>query len=245
MDLYNHIIESLPSRFGSQIPRRYAYDPKAAWADTGSFEVVMLKNTAFELGGEGKAAVTFSCVTSSPRLVDKDEILVIGPDLNQIKSNRPYARIALLQVGDIESDDEDDTEEAYRAIQDIDFVKYRVFPKGYMIRTLAESGREQVRVSKEAVKRGITFQQIGSTFLMQYKQNPHVLRAKVIFLTAPDVDYAALSADAKMVRDITMSLTTILKGLPTDCSTCQLKSICDEVDGMRELHFGKERHASE
>ena len=38
-------------------------------------------------------------------------------------------------MGDIESDDEDDTEQAFRAIQDMDFVKYHVFPKGYMIRT--------------------------------------------------------------------------------------------------------------
>ena len=59
-------------------------------------------------------------------------------------------------MGDIESDDEDDTEQAFRAIQDMDFVKYHVFPKGYMIRTSSESNREQVRLSSAALKKGIS-----------------------------------------------------------------------------------------
>ena len=37
----------------------------------------------------------------------------------------------------------------------MEFVKYHVFPQGYMMRVSPENGREQVRVSKQAVKRGI------------------------------------------------------------------------------------------
>ena len=57
-------------------------------------------------------------------------------------------------------------------------------------------------------------------------------------------DVAALEAfaqDAKKVHEITMTLSKILEGMPTDCSLCSLKPICDEVEGMKELHFGKER----
>ena len=42
-----------------------------------------------------------------------------------------------------------------------------------------------------------------------------------------------------------MSLSKILEGMPTDCGSCNLKAICDEVEGMRELHFGKEKHTTE
>ena len=45
-------------------------------------------------------------------------------------------------------------------------------------------------------------------------------------------------ADAKKVHDITMTLSKILEGMPTDCTTCGLKDVCDEVEGLRELHFG-------
>ena len=65
-----------------------------------------------------------------------------------------------------------------------------------------------------------------------------MLSATVIFLTDPAADYAALKALAKKSADVTGTLTHIFEGLPTDCSVCALKDICDEVEGMKELHFG-------
>ncbi len=245
MELYNPIIREVEALAGASTPKRYAYDPAEAWEDTGAFELVMLRDAAYELGGSGKSAVNFTCVTSSSNLVPEDEIVVCGPDLNELNGDSHYARIALLRVGDIESDDEDDTEQAFRAIQDMDFVKYHVFPKGYMIRTSSESSREQVRISREAVQKGMTFRRIGADFIRQYKQNRNILAVKLLFITAPEADYAALTRDAKTVKDITMSLTKILEGMPTDCGSCNLKAICDEVEGMRELHFGKEHHTTE
>lgn len=245
MELYNSIIRKVEDQLGSSTPRVFPYDPRSAWTDTGNFELVMLRDAAFELGGENKPAVNFTCVTTSPQLVNRDEVLLYGPDLNELKSDSPYARITLLRVGDIESDDEGDTEQAFRAIQDMDFVKYRVFPRGYMIRTSSESSREQVRISKDALRSGMSFAKVGNRFIQRYKENPNILNVKLLFITAPDVDYAALGKCAKNVHDITMSLTKILEGMPTDCGSCNLKSICDEVEGMRELHFGKEKHTTE
>jgi CO dehydrogenase/acetyl-CoA synthase beta subunit len=102
-----------------------------------------------------------------------------------------------------------------------------------------ESYREQVRVSKQAVKRGINFRAIGNSYIAKYKENSNVLNVKVIFITDPKVNFDALRVSAKMADDITSTLTHILEGLPTDCSVCQLKEVCDEVEGMKELHFGK------
>ena len=167
MELYNPIIREVEALAGASTPKRYAYDPAEAWEDTGAFELVMLRDASFELGGSGKSAVNFTCVTSSAELVPGDEIVVCGPDLDELNGDSHYARIALLRVGDIESDDEDDTEQAFRAIQDMDFVKYHVFPKGYMIRTSSESSREQVRISREAVQKGMTFRRIGADFIRQ------------------------------------------------------------------------------
>ena len=54
----------------------------------------------------------------------------------------------LLHVNDISGDDQ----EAFRAIRDMKAVKYHVCPEGYMMRVSPENQREQVRVSKQAVK---------------------------------------------------------------------------------------------
>jgi len=240
MELYNSVIRKVEGLKEAAGPlKTFAYMPAKAWKETKDFELVMLRDAAYELGGSGKPAVNFTCVTSDEELVSKDEILLIGPDLKELKADSPYARIALISVGSGVEVNQDDSETAFRAIQNIDFVKYHVFPEGFMARTSSESNREQVRLSKNALKAGISFAGIGNAFINHYKQDPNVIHVKLIFITAPDAPYRELEQMAKNVHDITMTLSKILEGMPTDCHSCTLKPICDEVEGMKELHFGK------
>ena len=240
MELYNEIIERAGTLVGKAEPKRYAYDENKCWEDVGTNQLVMMKEAEYELGGDNKPAVNYSCVSSGD-FADKDEILVYGKDLNELHGSSPFARIVILKVGDLNGENEDDTEPLFRAIQDIDFVKYHVFPKGYMVRTSSDSFREQVRVSKEALKNGATFEKIGNTYIRQYKKNPNILAVKVIFVTSDDADYKTMRDDAKKTQEITKALSKILEGMSTDCHSCSLKAICDEVEGMKELHFGKEK----
>ena len=240
MELYNSIIEKIDGMLGSSSPKHYDYNPNRCWEDVGGNQLVMMREAAYELGGDSKPAVNYACVTSGD-YVDKDEILVYGKDLSEIRGSVPFARVAVIKTRDLVGEGEEDTEPLFRAIQDIDFVKYHVYPKGYMIRSSSDSFREQVRVSKEAVSRGINFEQVGNSYITQYKKNPDVIAVKMIFLTADDADYAGLRSDAKKTRDITMTLSKILEGMATDCHSCNLREICDEVEGLKELHFGKEK----
>ena len=64
---------------------------------------------------------------------------------------------------------------------------------------------------------------------------------KLVFVTDPALDYKKLAQDAKTVHDITLTLSKILEGMPADCNSCNLKPICDEVEGMKELHFGQNK----
>lgn len=241
MELYNQIIRKAEGSFGTSAPRRYDYNPQKAWKDTGEAQLVMLRDAAFELGGDNKPSANFSCVTTDESLVQKDEILLYGPDLPEIRGSVPFARLAFVLAEEIKVEDKEDTEPVFRAIQDIDFVKYHVHPEGYMVRTSSDNHREQVRVSTEAVRRGISFEAVGNDYISRYKKNPLVKAVKMVFLTAPDADYASLLKDAKDVHDVTLTLSKILEGMPTDCGSCTLKPICDEVEGMKELHFGQKK----
>lgn len=239
MILYDTLIEKTNELIGKSSSKSYTYDPKKAWPETKSYELILQKEMAYELGGDGKEALNYTMVTTDSKYFNGDEIVVVGSDLKDIKGSVPYARITMLLTTDIESDDEFDTETAFRAIQEMDFVKYHVFPIGYMVRTSGQTSREQVRIAKKAIKDGISFEKIGVTFIKHYKQNENVRNAKVIFVTAPNVDHKALKDTAKKVTDITKSLSKILEGMPTECGSCGLKDICDEVEGLKELHFGK------
>lgn len=237
MELYNELIRETERLLEGKPLQSWDYDSSAAWLDAGASELVLGRDAAFELGGSGKPALHYTCVTTSSDLVDRDQVLLWGPDLRELRTDAPYARIALLRVGDIESDDGDDTV-AYNAIKDMEFVKYHVFPKGYMLRISTEDNREQVRVSRKALGEGMSFYRVGCDFIRCYRKNPNVLGVKLIFITAPDGPYEALAACGRRSTAITRTLCTILDGLPMDCSACHLKPICDEVEGMRELHFG-------
>ncbi len=240
MELYNKIIEKIDGMLGENKPNVYKYDAARTWEDVGGNQLIMLKESAFELGGDNKPAVNYACVTSGD-YVDADEILVYGKELGEISESTPFARIAIVKVDGLDGEGEENTEPLFRAIQDIDFVKYHVYPKGYMIRSSSDSFREQVRVSKDAVKSGISFEKIGNSYISEYKKNPSVVAVKMIFVTADDADFAGMRADAKKTRDITMTLSKILEGMSTDCHTCGLREICDEVEGLKELHFGQNK----
>ena len=234
MELYNSLIKDTEAQLEKLDKKAWDYSPADCWKDTGSSELVLQRDAAYELGAQGKGSANYVLFTSSSELVSEDKVILIGPDMGQIKGDCDFARIVLLQVGVLDDDDE----AVYRTLKDIEFSKYHVYPEGYMIRMSPESYREQVRVSKQALKQGISFKTVGNRYVAEYKKDANVLKATVIFITDPKADYEALQARAKKASAVTGTLTHILEGLPTDCSVCALKDICDEVDGMKELHFG-------
>lgn len=234
MELYNALIRAVRAQL-TGTPRRWDYSADDAWADNGESELVMLRDAAFELGGSGNPSANFTCVTSDEALVPRDEILLYGKDLPQLSGDVSFARLVFLQVDEVLGEDDEAT---FQAIRDMEFVKYHVFPKGYMVRISSESNREQVRLSRDALRGGVSFRGIGARYIAAYHKNPHVRRVQVVFLTDQSA-VAVLSQLAKKVDDVTKTLTHILEGLPTDCGSCSLKPICDEVEGMREMHFGK------
>lgn len=196
----------------------------SSWEDIGRNEVILQRDSAYELDGVG-----FNLVTSN----DVDEgIAVIGDDLNAIYSNRSFARISLIQIDDV-----DDEQAAYNLIRKVEYAKYHYFPKGYMNRNASDNHKEVVRISKSALNSGLSFQMAGSILANKYKENPAVKAVKIIFVTDKAVDYSALEVIARKNYSITETLNHIMNNITYDCDACNLKAICDEVEGMRELHF--------
>ena len=234
MELYNSLIKDTKAFFDGKNPQRWSYNERDCWTDLGSSELVLQKDAAYELGAMGKGSANYVLFTSNAELVEHDEVELYGPDLKDIKGDCDFARIVLLRVGMLGEDDE----LVCRTLKVIEFAKYHVYPEGYMVRMSPESYREQVRVSKTALRKGVSFKRIGMSYIKEYRKNPNVLAAKVIFVTEKGMDYAAMQKEAKKANGVTGTLTHILEGLPTDCSVCALKDVCEEVEGMKELHFG-------
>lgn len=239
MKLFDSLIKKIEELCDGKPTRHYIYDGDGAWPEHENHEMILQKDTAYELGSIGHNAVNITCVTGDTSLFGelKNETILYGDELRDIAKDRSYARISLIYSDNIP----ENTDDAYQALQDIDFVKYHVFPEGYMIRTSGQTCREQVRVGKKALANGISFEGIGNTFIEHYLQLKEVRYAKVIFFTAEDIPYSELEKLGNQAFDIKSSLSAIKNGLPTECSICDIKDICNEVEGLRELHFGSKK----
>ena len=224
MDFFNSLIRDTSALLSDFKEKSFDYNKSNAWNDVGYNQVILQRDSAFELSGTG-----FNLVTTAPL---SDEIVVIGKDLNEIEKDTKFARISLVQIEDI-----GDEQKAYNLIRKIEYVKYHYFPEGYMIRTTSRSHKEAVRVSKDAIKNGITFEKVGNLLINKYKENPSVKNVKVIFVTEENVNFSSLSAIAEKSNKITETLNHVMNSVNFDCDTCNLKAICDEVEGMKELHF--------
>lgn len=235
MELYNSTIKELSEKLAGYKTREWGFDPKKAWRDLGQNELILGKDAQYELGGSYLPATNFTCVTSDDKLVTEDKIILIGKDLHELRADTSFTRIVFLKVNDISGDDQ----EAFRTIRDMEFVKYHIFPDGYMMRVSPENHREQVRVGRRAVDRGISFENIGNSFISKFKENKLIDNVCIIFITEDKELCKELTNTSLKVNAITLTLNHIMDGLSTDCSVCSFKQVCDEVEGMKELHFAK------
>ena len=237
MKLYDESIKVLLAGLDMSLAKKLDI-ANANWNEVGDHNLILRADMAYELGGGTFDAVSGMAVTCNSKFVNTDEVLLIGPDLDEIKADSPYARIALVKVGE---DSLGDGNTLYNAIRKIEYVRYHINPEGYMTRISASNNREPVRVGRKALDKGLNFAKVGKLFLDTYHENKNIEAVKLIFITDPAFDYKSLAEQAKHLEDITGTIDHIFKNVMMDCGSCSLQKVCDEVEGLRELHFSAQK----
>lgn len=236
MKLFEDVIKEVRALL-PDLPDKSCGFEECLCAEPGDKNALLFRSdTAFELGGGGKYAVESTMFTSFSEA--GDEVLLFGKDLNEITEDVSFAHLTFIQL-------EEKSEENlhYEQLKSIGFTVFQLYPKGYHIRISPSAGREQVKVSKEALKRKppLSFMNIGCGLIKLLKEQDDVAYVKTVFITCPDVDYPALAALARKAKKITDAVQKTLQLDELDCAACKMKPICDEVEGLRELHFQKEK----
>lgn len=236
MKLFEDVIKEVRALL-PDLPDKSCGFEECLCAEPGDKNALLFRSdTAFELGGGGKYAVESTMFTSFSEA--GDEVLLFGKDLNEITEDVSFAHLTFIQL-------EEKSEENlhYEQLKSIGFTVFQLYPKGYHIRISPSAGREQVKVSKEALKRKppLSFMNIGCSLIKLLKEQDDVAYVKTVFITCPDVDYPALAALARKAKRITDAVQKTLQLDELDCAACKMKPICDEVEGLRELHFQKEK----
>lgn len=207
-----------------------------AWAQSSKETMILRKDMAYELGGDLLPALGCTIITANQSLAEEDKLYLVGKDLGDIKKDSPYARISIVRVDEATLGE---GEKLYKAIRDLEFTRYHFFPEGFMMRVSASRGKESVRISKDALKKEIDFAKIGSQLRDAFHQDKKVLAVETYYVTLEDFDYKALEKCMKESEEITKTIDHIMKNVIMDCEACSLQKVCEEVEGMRELHFKK------
>jgi len=234
MKLYDSVINEIYNLIEPYEIRSYPYS-KSDWPSVSERNMIFRSDMAYELGADLNRGIGGTILTDNDELVDNDEVIVIGRDLSEISHDCSYIRCALIRVT---PEKMGEGNALYNAIRKMEYVRYHFCSEGFMVRASAAQKKESVRVSKKAIENGISFSKIGNAMIEQFKENEAVTAVKLIYITDESFPYAEFE---KLIREsdkITETIDHMLKDLKMDCDICSLKQVCDEVEGLRELHFG-------
>lgn len=148
MKLYDETIRKVRALLSSekqQLPHN-----ATAWPSVSDRSMLLRSDMAYELGGGSLPALGVTLVTASKDLVPGDGVFLTGTDLPEIDADTPFARIALVRVGE---DTLGEGKKLYRAIRNLEYTRYHFYPEGFMLRVSSSKRRESVRIGKEALKK--------------------------------------------------------------------------------------------
>lgn len=225
MRLYNNLINEIKDSLNASI--RLSNGKLLNTSNKNS--VIFLSDTAFELGGNSKPCV--SCLAVSSDMEFSNSVYLLGNDLNKINSDSPFGKFVFLQIENLENE-----QDTFDKIKELEALRYHLNVDGFMTRASALNMREQIRVSKKIIKSGATFADLGQTLLNEYLKFDFVKSAEIYFVSDFD-NFEKLNLIAKKISQTTSALNHIFDNVMFDCSSCNLKEICDEVDGLKELHL--------
>lgn len=231
MNVYDNLIKETLGILNAQ-PFKQLTVKDCDWTMLNANEFLMGKEVAFELGDRFKDSIVYNVQTSDKSLIGEDKIFLLGDDLQKIKGNVNFTRVTLFNIDDI-----DDPNKAYIGVRKLNYERYKIIPEGYMVLSSSFENKENIRVSKKAIKKGLSFETLGNIYIDRYKKLKGVNNVQIYFIVG-DYDFIKeLIAVSKKVNEVTEAFDHILKNVILDCDVCPLKTICEDIEALRELHF--------
>lgn len=233
MKLYDETIQKCAALLNAQAGRALPLDGDD-WPEVSDRSMILRSDMAYELGGDGLPAVGCTLVTANESLCPADALTLLGPDLPEIQKDVPFARIAVVRVN---PDTMGEGQALYNAVRALEYTRYHFYPEGFMMRVSSTRHKESVRIGKSALAKGLNFAKAGRRMISAFHQNTRVGAVRLTYVTLDAFDYRALERCAAEAEAITKTIDHILKNAVMDCGACSLQTVCNEVEGLRELHF--------
>lgn len=232
--VFDTFIPQIKKDINNHISKVYDVIEGSNWNKLKSSDLILKGDTAIELGHPSTKSTSYIMWTNMENMVSNNKITVIGPDLDEIKDDTMhYAKITLVKMKEYDDD------KAYEMFQEMEKLRLNINLEGYMIRSASQKTREWCRVSKNALKKGFSFQILGSELIKSYKEKDFIEDVEIIFVVGEKTLIDSLSKTGEKVTQTIKALNTIFDDIEYDCDACNFSGICDEIDGIKEIHGKK------
>jgi hypothetical protein len=199
---FNDIVTKALDSFGDRTPRVWEYSPELQWPASDGPNMTDKSGAALEIGGALRGGANFVCATADPEYELKDQILLYGPDLSEIRGDTPLGRITVLKL-----DDEGlEERELFNIMVDMDMVKHHVQPDGYTVDFIQAARYEIAHISEKALRDGISFARVGACYIAGFKKNPRIKAVTEIFITDPTYDFGSSELVAKKMKSMLFAM---------------------------------------
>lgn len=190
----------------------------------------MKEDLGVELGNPEMESVSCLLWTENLSWVEDGRITLIGPDFCESNGKSlPFGKVILVGI---EGFDEDNVYERHK---ELDFLRYDLDLKGFMMRAVSQYLREWCRISREALSKGFSAHNLGSSLITLLSQKPYVKSVEVIFVTSSSEDVARLKEITANSEKIIAAMNKMAGEFEYDCASCNYQEVCDEADGLKGM----------
>ncbi len=205
-------------------------DNSKNWNMLEKSDYLMENETLVELGSTSDSSV--SLTVCSTEMSFEDQIFLIGKDISQLSGKVPnFAKIVVVSL-----EDNNDENTIYRNIREVNRAKFSLNYEGTMLRGSTGDNKECLRISKKSYKKGFNISILGNILLRKLKTFDFVKNVQIYYIVDDYDTVSKLTQYSEKVNTLTSALNHVFDNINLDCSSCVIKDICDEVEGMRDAH---------
>jgi len=231
MELFSTIIPQVRSFMeGHGASRTWQDNPARPWPGARGRNIVLKEDTGLELGSPDKESLSCLLWTEDLSLITDSRITLLGPDFAESASESlAFGKVVLLGVQGFDEDN------AYDRHKDLDFLRYDLDLKGFMMRAVSQYMREWCRISHEALREGFSAQVLGTELMRLFRRMPYVASIEVLFVTTSKEDVLRLKEITASAERIIAAMNKMAAEFDYDCASCDYQEVCDEADGLRSM----------
>ena len=219
-----------------RVGREYYPSAIVSWPEAGKRDIVLQSDAGLELGHPRDEAVSFLVWTEDLSLIKDGRITLIGPEIGESgNKNLSFGRAVLIGGHGFNE------ENAYDRHREMDFLRYELSFKGYMMRAVFQYMREWSRVSNEAIERGFSFEVIGNEFILRLREKEYIDAVEILFVTSSPEDVIELKEIGEHAMNYVQAMTRMIEEMDLDCGSCEYQDVCSEAGDMRAIRNSLEK----